>query len=257
MSSGVRPFSRGDERRLQTFLGNLLADRSNGCSLSGEIREAAGEHVGQRVELTRGDVTPKHLEHRRQRTLRVDAMAIAGLLLEERDQVLGAPDMHRLDSDRVASGVFFGLLGSNGAGKSTTIKMMTTLLPPTSGSARVVGFDIVRQARQVRRRIGYVPQMLSADAGRTGRENLMMLAKLYDVPASERALRVADALAFMGLSDVGSKLVRTYSGGMIRRLEIAQALLHRPSTSGAARAARSRRSGRRSTHSATRSPPRM
>jgi ABC-2 type transport system ATP-binding protein len=123
----------------------------------------------------------------------------------------------RLDV-RVASGMFFGLLGSNGAGKSTTIKMLTTLLPPTSGSARVVGFDVVRQARQVRRRIGYVPQMLSADAGLTGRENLMMFAKLYDVLGNERTLRVADALAFMGLTDVGSRLVRTYSGGMIRRL---------------------------------------
>ena len=128
----------------------------------------------------------------------------------------------------VESGVFFGLLGSNGAGKSTTIKMWTTLLPPTSGSARVVGFDIVRRARSVRRHIGYVPQMLSADAGLTGRENLMMFAKLYDVPRSERGSRVADALAFMNLGDVGSRLVRTYSGGMIRRLEIAQALLHRP-----------------------------
>lgn len=128
----------------------------------------------------------------------------------------------------VHSGVFFGLLGSNGAGKSTTIKMLTTLLPPTSGTARVDGFDIVHQARQVRRRIGYVPQMVSADAALTGRENLMMFAKLYDVPRNERASRTADALAFMGLSDVGKNLVRTYSGGMIRRLEIAQALLHRP-----------------------------
>ena len=128
----------------------------------------------------------------------------------------------------IETGEFLGLLGSNGAGKSTTIKMLTTLLPPTSGSARVVGFDIVRQARQVRRHIGYVPQMLSADAGLTGRENLMMFAKLYDVPQDERASRVTDALTFMGLGDVGAKLVRTYSGGMIRRLEIAQALLHRP-----------------------------
>jgi len=128
----------------------------------------------------------------------------------------------------VAGGAFFGLLGSNGAGKSTTIKMLTTLLAPTAGSAQVVGFDVVRDARQVRRRIGYVPQMVSADAGLTGRENLMLSAKLYDVPRTERAGRTADALAFMGLSDVSSRLVKTYSGGMIRRLEIAQALLHRP-----------------------------
>jgi len=128
----------------------------------------------------------------------------------------------------VSLGECFGLLGSNGAGKSTTIKMLTTLLPPTSGSARVVGFDVVRDARQVRRRIGYVPQMLSADSGLTGRENLMLSAKLYDVPRAERARRADDALAFMGLTEVGARLVKTYSGGMIRRLEIAQALLHRP-----------------------------
>jgi ABC-2 type transport system ATP-binding protein len=128
----------------------------------------------------------------------------------------------------VERGVVFGLLGSNGAGKSTTIKMLTTLLPPTSGRARVAGFDVVREARQVRRRIGYVPQMLSADSGLTGRENLMLLSKLYDVPRSDRTSRAAEALAFMGLSEVGERLVRTYSGGMIRRLEIAQALLHRP-----------------------------
>ncbi len=128
----------------------------------------------------------------------------------------------------VARGAFFGLLGSNGAGKSTTIKMLTTLLPPTGGSARVVGFDVVRDARQVRRRIGYVPQMVSADAGLTGRENLILSARLYDVPRAEQEGRAADALAFMGLTEVGGHLVKTYSGGMIRRLEIAQALLHRP-----------------------------
>jgi ABC-2 type transport system ATP-binding protein len=128
----------------------------------------------------------------------------------------------------VARGAFFGLLGSNGAGKSTTIKMLTTLLPPTAGRASVVGFDVVGDARQVRRRIGYVPQMVSADAGLTGRENLMLSAKLYGVPRAERADRTTEALAFMGLVDVGDRIVKTYSGGMIRRLEIAQALLHRP-----------------------------
>lgn len=130
---------------------------------------------------------------------------------------------------RIEHGSFFGLLGSNGAGKSTTIKMLTTLLPPTSGWARVVGFDVVRQARQVRRRIGYVPQLLSADSGLTGRENLLLSAKLYGVPRAQRAARADEALAFMGLSEVGARIVKTYSGGMIRRLEIAQALLHRPS----------------------------
>lgn len=128
----------------------------------------------------------------------------------------------------VETGEVFGLLGPNGAGKSTAIKMLTTLLPPTSGTATVAGFDIVRQAAEVRRVIGYVPQMVSADGSLTGYENLLVLARLYSVPRSERETRIQEALAFMGLSDVAGKLVRTYSGGMLRRLEIAQSTLHRP-----------------------------
>jgi ABC-2 type transport system ATP-binding protein len=87
----------------------------------------------------------------------------------------------------VNQGEIFGLLGPNGAGKSTVIKMIITLLPPTSGSASVGGFDVVRNASKVRRLIGYVPQILSADGTLTGRENLMIFAKLYDIPKSERA----------------------------------------------------------------------
>ncbi|HKE01432.1 MAG TPA: ATP-binding cassette domain-containing protein, partial [Planctomycetota bacterium] len=128
----------------------------------------------------------------------------------------------------VERGAFFGLIGSNGAGKTTLLKMLTTLLPPTSGSARVAGFDVVREPREVRRRIGYVPQLISADGGLTGRENLQLFARLYGVERSDREPRIGRALDFMGLADVGDTLVRTYSGGMIRRLEIAQALLHRP-----------------------------
>ena len=128
----------------------------------------------------------------------------------------------------VESGEVFGLLGPNGAGKTTTIKMLTTLLPPTSGQARVAGLDIVRQAGDVRHLIGYVPQMISADGTLTGYENLNVFAKLYDVPRSEREERVRDALEFMGIADAANKLVREYSGGMIRRLEIAQSMLHRP-----------------------------
>lgn len=124
--------------------------------------------------------------------------------------------------------VLFGLIGSNGAGKTTLLKMLTTLLPPTEGSAKVAGFDVVRDAREVRRRIGYVPQLISADAALTARENLRLFANLYGIPRVERDARIDEALAFMGLADVASALVRTYSGGMIRRLEIAQALLHRP-----------------------------
>jgi ABC-2 type transport system ATP-binding protein len=128
----------------------------------------------------------------------------------------------------IEAGLVFGLLGSNGAGKSTTIRMLITLLPPTSGGAEVSGFDIQREPREVRRRIGYVPQMLSADAALTGRENLRLSAKLYGIARSQRADRIEQGLAFMGLTNAAEVVVREYSGGMIRRLEIAQSMLHRP-----------------------------
>jgi ABC-2 type transport system ATP-binding protein len=128
----------------------------------------------------------------------------------------------------VPRGALFGLLGPNGAGKSTVIKILTTLLPPTAGEARVHGFDVVREPFAVRRRIGYVPQMLSADGGLTGAENLRLSAQLYGLPRAERNGAITEALEFMGLADVADRLVRQYSGGMIRRLEIAQSMLHRP-----------------------------
>ena len=128
----------------------------------------------------------------------------------------------------VETGEVFGLLGPNGAGKSTIIKMLTTLLPPTSGTAEVAGCDIVHKPGAVRRVIGYVPQLLSADGTLTGYENLLIFAKLYDIPRGEREGRIRDALAFMGISDAAETVVRKYSGGMIRRLEIAQSMLHRP-----------------------------
>ncbi len=129
---------------------------------------------------------------------------------------------------QVAYGEIFGLLGANGAGKSTVIKMLTTLLPPTSGTAEVGGFDVIKFQGAVRRSIGYVSQLLSADGALTGYENLRLSAKLYGLDKAEREQRIANALAFMGLEDSSHNLVRTYSGGMIRRLELAQAMLHRP-----------------------------
>jgi ABC-2 type transport system ATP-binding protein len=128
----------------------------------------------------------------------------------------------------IRQGIIYGLLGPNGAGKSTAIKMLTTLLDPTAGTARVAGHDIVQQPAAVRRSIGYVPQLVSADGGLTGYENLLLSARLYGIPRSVREKRIEDALAFMGLADAAYRLVKTFSGGMIRRLEVAQAMLHRP-----------------------------
>jgi ABC-2 type transport system ATP-binding protein len=151
-------------------------------------------------------------------------------ILETRELTRCFGDLVAVDrfTIQIAAGQVFGLLGSNGAGKTTAIKMLTTLLPPTSGSATVAGFDIRRQAARVRRVIGYVPQMISADGTLTGYENLLIFAKLYDIPRRLRAARIEDALALMDLIDAADRLVREYSGGMIRRLEIAQSMLHRP-----------------------------
>jgi ABC-2 type transport system ATP-binding protein len=154
-----------------------------------------------------------------------DSPAIAVEQLVRRFGSVTAVDQLTLGVDR---GVVCGLLGRNGAGKTTVVKILTTLLPPTSGSARVCGYDVLRSATEVRRLIGYVPQALSADAELTGYENLLVMAKLYDLPPRLRAQRIEEALALMGLEHAAHRLVHTYSGGMIRSLEIAQSTLHRP-----------------------------
>lgn len=128
----------------------------------------------------------------------------------------------------IGRGLIFGLLGPNGAGKSTAIKILTTLLEASAGSARVAGFDVAKQPVEVRRRIGYVPQLLSADGALTARENLDLSARLYGLRGSQRDDRIGQALRFAGLEDASDHLVRTFSGGMVRRLEIAQATLHEP-----------------------------
>lgn len=122
----------------------------------------------------------------------------------------------------------FALIGPNGAGKSTLMKMLTTMLPPTSGRALIAGFDVARQPQKVRAHIGYVPQLLSADGELTGFENMLLSSRLYLLPSRERAPRIAAALEMMGLTEAKDRLVRTYSGGMARRLEIAQSTMHRP-----------------------------
>src|SRR5690606_13937944 len=122
----------------------------------------------------------------------------------------------------------FGLLGSNGAGKTTTIHMLATLLKPTSGTATVNGYDIVSQPAKVRASIGIVFQAPSSDDMLTGYENLHLHSMLYSVPRHERQSRIDEVLELVGLTERKHDQVKTYSGGMRRRLEIARGLLHKP-----------------------------
>lgn len=128
----------------------------------------------------------------------------------------------------VGTGEIFGFLGPNGAGKSTTIMMLTTLIRPTSGSAKVMGFDVVQDPRGVRKSIGYVSQDIAVDENLTGRENLRLQAELYHVPRSQMAERITEVLNMVDLEDRADDLVSSYSGGMRKRLDIAEGLLHRP-----------------------------
>ncbi|MDQ0578998.1 ABC transporter ATP-binding protein [Streptomyces rishiriensis] len=128
----------------------------------------------------------------------------------------------------VREGEVFGLLGPNGAGKTTAIRCITTLLPVPSGMVRVFGHDAAGDRMAVRRLLGYVPQQLSADSGLTGRENVSLFARVFDVPRRERAERVDQALGAVGLTEAADRLAGTYSGGMVRRLELAQALVSAP-----------------------------
>jgi ABC-2 type transport system ATP-binding protein len=128
----------------------------------------------------------------------------------------------------VESGEIFGLLGPNGAGKTTVVSMLCTILKPTSGSATVNGFDIVREANKVRKSIGIVFQEPSVDDRLTGRENLFMHANLYGVPVSEQKERINRILKLVELEDRANDLLRTYSGGMRRRLELGRGLIHYP-----------------------------
>ena len=132
-------------------------------------------------------------------------------------------------SFNIGQGEIFGFLGPNGAGKSTTIKMLITLLKSTSGKATIDGYDLVHSPSRVREIIGYVPQMISVDGTLTAYENLMLMARLYDItPKSERIKRIDEVLSFLNLKDHAQSLVRTFSGGMIRKMEVGQAMLHRP-----------------------------
>ena len=128
----------------------------------------------------------------------------------------------------VRGGEIFGFLGPNGAGKSTTISMLCTLLGPTAGVARVAGIDVVHDPAAVRQRIGLVFQDPSLDDQLTARENLEFHAFIYSVPATDRRRRIDEMLAMMQLTDRASSQVKTFSGGMKRRLEIARGMLHQP-----------------------------
>lgn len=128
----------------------------------------------------------------------------------------------------VRHGECFGLLGRNGAGKSTTIKMLIGLLPPDGGEARVQGHDLFTDAQRLRGSIGYVPQSLSVDGVLTGRENLDFFGQLYNLPGSLRRQRIPEILEMLDLGDAADRPASTYSGGMIRRLEVGQSILHRP-----------------------------
>ena len=128
----------------------------------------------------------------------------------------------------VAPGEVFGLLGPNGAGKTTTIRVLTTLLPPSEGRALVAGHDVRGESLAVRSSIGYIPQAISVDGALTAAENLDFYARVTGVPARERRQRIEQAIDAMDLHAMLDRLARTLSGGMLRRLEIATALLNRP-----------------------------
>lgn len=152
-----------------------------------------------------------------------DAIRVSGLTKRFKDFVaVGGV------SFTVAKGEIFGFLGPNGAGKTTTISILATLIRPSSGEALVNGFDVVRQAASVRRSIGMVFQDPSLDERLTAEENMLFHAVLYGVPRSEALKRGGELLEMVGLSDRRKDLVRTFSGGMRRRLEVARGLLHHP-----------------------------
>ena len=128
----------------------------------------------------------------------------------------------------VAEGTVLGLLGPNGAGKTTTVRILATLLRPDSGHATVAGFDVVRQAQEVRRMIGLSGQYAAVDENLTGRENLWLFGRLYQIPSGEARRRADELLEQFALTDAADRVVKTYSGGMRRRLDLASALTGRP-----------------------------
>jgi ABC-2 type transport system ATP-binding protein len=153
----------------------------------------------------------------------VDAIVVDGLKKRYKE-------VQALDgvSFRVRAGEVFGLLGPNGAGKSTTVKVLTTLTTPDGGSAQVAGHDVVRDPNAVRRSIGYVPQSSGVDRDATGRENLMLQGRVQGMSGRRLRERVQHLLDQLGLADAADRVVRGYSGGMKRRLDVGLGLVHGP-----------------------------
>jgi ABC-2 type transport system ATP-binding protein len=137
-------------------------------------------------------------------------------------QAVAGVDLH------VERGELVALLGPNGAGKSTTLRMLTTLIPPTSGTARVAGFDVTREQRQVRQRIGYIGQGNGAGHGQRGRDELVSQGRCYGLPAKRARARAAELIDSLDLGEVADRTVSTLSGGQRRRLDIAMGLIHAP-----------------------------
>jgi ABC-2 type transport system ATP-binding protein len=153
-----------------------------------------------------------------------NGIEVDGLVREFKGGIRAVDGIHF----RVEPGEIYGFLGPNGAGKSTTVLMLTTLLPPTSGTARVAGYDIVREGAHVRESIGAALQEAALDPLLTGREHLRLQTTLHGLPKRERVTRATELLERVGLADAGDRKVGGYSGGMKRRLDLALALVHSP-----------------------------
>jgi ABC-2 type transport system ATP-binding protein len=155
---------------------------------------------------------------------------VSGAAIEAEGLVKSYGDVRALDGVDLSapSGTVLGLLGPNGAGKTTAVRILTTLLPADGGTARVAGLDVATEAQELRRRIGLAGQYAAVDENLTGFENLQMVGRLYHLPKGEPKARATELLGRFDLAEAGGRLVRTYSGGMRRRLDLAAALVARP-----------------------------